>query len=253
MCTLTILRDDERTLVTMNRDEARARGEELPPQHYKDEVEPGNQWIAPVDSVGGGTWIAVNDRGVAACLLNRYAPGDEDPARLLPGQYSRGEIIAALMRQPDERSALHHVRESLEPTRYGSFTLVVVGPTASHVFDWAHGDGLAESVLSQPREMLSSSAFETGEVLRWRRERYDAWLARGGVFRGHLPAIHLDRPAGMEEWAVLMDRAVSSTRSITQVETTRGGAECVMRYWPRHGDGQVSTTPERELALRRSV
>ena len=246
MCTLTLMRGAQRLLITMNRDEARFRGPEAPPRLYS--VGGGvPDWIGPVDTDSGGTWIGVNDRGVAACLLNRYAPGDMAAERLLPGSHSRGDIIPDVLSQPNVEQSLAHMRERLDPQKYGSFTLVIASMDAWHAFEWAYGDGIAEFSLEPPNALLTSSAMDTAEVLPWRRERYEAWLANGAPFQGHLPAIHLDHPEGKADWATLMDRPISATRSITQVEITP--AATTMRYWPRE-EGQLDFgEPAVEMAL----
>jgi len=239
MCTLTVFRDHQQVLVTMNRDEARFRGAEEPPRLHSPAAPGAPNWMGPIDSDSGGTWIGVNDRGCVACLLNRYAPEDTDPARLLPGRRSRGDIIPAVLAQPDAAGSLRTIREQLEPGEYGSFTLVFAAPEGGHAFEWAHQGRLAESVCTKPWDMLTSSALDTAEVLAWRRERFEAWLEQGAPFDGAIPAIHLDRPEGSEEWATLMDRPISATRSITQIRVGLEDNRVTMRYWPRE-KGEVS-------------
>jgi len=249
MCTLTVFRDQGRLLVTMNRDEARFRGPEEPPRLHDAAEAHGPAWLGPIDSDSGGTWMGVNDRGCVACLLNRYAPEDASLARLLPGRRSRGDIIPAVLGRQDEAAALSYIRDNLEPADFGSFTLVLITPTSTQAFEWAHGGGLAEYALASPWDMVTSSALDTAEVLTWRRERFDEWLGNGAPFKSLMPSIHLDRPAGKEGWAALMDRPISATRSITQVQLCLDEGRATMRYWPRE-DGQVAFgPPTAELGL----
>ena len=51
-----------------NRDERRDRRAATPPAVHRLQHRTA---IYPVDPVGGGTWIGVNDAGLAAALLNR--------------------------------------------------------------------------------------------------------------------------------------------------------------------------------------
>lgn len=233
MCTVTILRQTDGLLVTMNRDEAAHRGPEVPPRRQPTGTPGAPTWWAPADSDSGGTWMGVNGLGWVACLLNRYAPEDTDPARLLPGQRSRGEIIPGVLAHRTETDALTWLREGLSPALYGSFTLVLALPSATHTFEWAYGEGLQESNLDGEWTMLTSSAFDTAAVLEWRRHRFEAWQQAGCRFEETVPAIHLDRPADEEHRAILMDRGISATRSITQVDSRETGHHAVMRYWPR--------------------
>ena len=58
MCTVTLMRYDGGVRLACNRDERRDRPAALPPTSYAC----GKQRaIFPVDPVGGGTWIGVND------------------------------------------------------------------------------------------------------------------------------------------------------------------------------------------------
>lgn len=81
------------------------------------------QAILPIDTASGGTWVAVNDAGIAFALLNRSRLGDRQP---LPDcTKSRGLIIPLLLRCGSVEGAL------LEASRFNAdefapFRLVVV-------------------------------------------------------------------------------------------------------------------------------
>ncbi len=66
MCTVTVNQDDAGFLVTMNRDEARSRGSEVSPKHHQPANTP--DWLAPLDSDTGGTWMGVNEFGTVDFL-----------------------------------------------------------------------------------------------------------------------------------------------------------------------------------------
>ena len=86
MCSIILLiRPGHRwpLLIAANRDEMLERPWEQPARHWPDH--PGV--IAGRDSLGGGTWMGVNDAGVMAAVLNRT--GSLGPA---PGKRSRGEL-----------------------------------------------------------------------------------------------------------------------------------------------------------------
>ena len=79
MCTVSWTREPDGYHLLANRDEKRTRAIAQPPRvrrHF------GVRYLAPTDTDHGGTWIAVNEYGIAACLLNR--PG------LTRGVQSRG-------------------------------------------------------------------------------------------------------------------------------------------------------------------
>ncbi|MCA9292501.1 MAG: NRDE family protein [Phycisphaerales bacterium] len=88
MCTVTIisLPGGGRRLVS-NRDELRARPDAIPPEA---QVIDGVRVLAPRDPLGGGTWVAGNDRGLAMTLLNL---NERPRAGMPPGRISRGGIV----------------------------------------------------------------------------------------------------------------------------------------------------------------
>ncbi|MHB1157665.1 MAG: NRDE family protein [Phycisphaerales bacterium] len=79
MCTVTIVPGDgtgggKSFRIVMNRDELRTRPIARPPRLRRCG---SHQAIMPIDTDSGGTWIAVNDAGLAAMLLNVNAERDE--------------------------------------------------------------------------------------------------------------------------------------------------------------------------------
>src|SRR5215470_20330004 len=87
MCTLVILRrpDNEWPLVIgANRDEMIDRPALPPSRHWPDRPEV----VAGLDRLAGGSWLGLNDWGVAAAILNRH--GSLGPS---PDQRSRGELV----------------------------------------------------------------------------------------------------------------------------------------------------------------
>lgn len=234
MCTVTVRRDERGQLVTMNRDEARNRAPESPPMLA--ETSTGPAWIAPRDGASGGTWMGVNALGLVACLLNRYV--DATPAA--PGAASRGEIVPGLLAQGTLKAARTWLEHAVDPARYAPFTLVLVDAEASVVAGW-DGRAIEWSALAAPWAMVTSSLFDSEQVLAWRTEAFAAWRAAGAPFEGALPAFHLLQPAGEAFCAPLMSRPVSCTRSITQAEVPPAGA-CLLRYAPVDGaPGPLST------------
>jgi hypothetical protein len=249
MCTVTVLRDPDRLLLTMNRDERRTRGDEIAPREAGGGGRPA--WIGPADGAKGGTWFGANDRGVIACLLNAYAAGDlallgrDD----LP---SRGGIIPRLLEHgPD--LARSWLRDGLDPSPFPSFTLAVVAPDWGEVYSWRLDRGVAVSAVPSGWSMTTSSLWRSGEVVAWRQARFEEWLLAGATEIAGVPAFNLLEVAGRREWSPLMTRPISITRSLTQAEL-RAGADClVLRYWRRDGEssippGEPTAVAELELA-----
>lgn len=231
MCTVTVHRTDTSLLVTMNRDEARLRAPEIPPRTMRGQANP-LQWIAPADGQAGGTWFGANEYAVQACLLNRYLPDDAKKVALADARPSRGRIIVELLERGREAEALTWLRDEFDPRPYPSFWLVVVGPQETRSFAW-DGHTLEDRRHDEPWLLFSSSSWRTDEVLAYRKVEFDTWLAQGASYVGPIPSFHLMQPPDRVQWAPLMDREHSATRSVTQTETDFTQHVTVMRHWPR--------------------
>lgn len=236
MCTVTLRCGGGSLLLTMNRDERRDRAAEQPPRAVNGgSGRPG--WAAPFDGESGGTWIGVNERGVAACLLNGYAPADAELVgrRDVP---SRGSIIPRIL---EDRAGDGPARlgDTLDFSAYPSFTLVVVTKDGGEVLRWRHGGTIEREPVGDGWTFLTSSSWNEPEVARWRRQAFDAWLASGAPMEHGVPAIHVLAPDGDERRAPFMTRERSATRSIAQVRVPLGAATAELRWWPRRGTEPV--------------
>lgn len=238
MCTTTINRSQTGLLVTMSRDEARTRPPELPPMPHQ---AAGLHWEGPIDPPSGGTWFGANEAGLVGCLLNGYVAEDFEVMAAGIIKASRGLVIPALMACRTVREALDYLESPAGQALTGdclSFRLVLADRERSIEYQWlVHGEA---SCLELPGEwvMRSSSFWNQDAVIAYREERFREWLAAGAGFRGDLPGLHLQREPGWEEWAVLMDRDFSSTRSISQVSIGPQGPRR-MRYWLREGETEL--------------
>lgn len=95
MCTVTFIPVKDKIFITSNRDEKHIRKNAIPPEIY---FENDNRIIYPKDADAGGSWIAMNENGHAAVLLNgAFEKHISQP----PYKKSRGiiflEIIHAVM------------------------------------------------------------------------------------------------------------------------------------------------------------
>src|SRR3954469_25167844 len=67
MCTVTYIRAGEKKFITSNRDEKKIRKKASPPQSYfLDDI----RLVYPKDGEAEGSWIALNENGNLAVLLN---------------------------------------------------------------------------------------------------------------------------------------------------------------------------------------
>src|SRR3981189_375916 len=99
MCTLVILRRPEHdwpVIIGANRDEMIDRPAKPPGRHWPDRAEV----VAGLDLLAGGSWLGINDWGVAAAILNRH--GSLGPAA---GLRSRGELVLEALDHADAAAA----------------------------------------------------------------------------------------------------------------------------------------------------
>jgi hypothetical protein len=236
MCTVTIYRQPEHLLVTMNRDERWTRASETPPALHQ--ANSGSEsWIGPTDGERGGTWIGANTSGVVACILNAYAEGDME----MLGRSdvpSRGEIIPALLDR-DRNNVFRFVERDLDPTPYPSFVLMVATSDSGLIVRWTLGSGVEYESVDQVWSLVTSSWWRSNEVASWRRGRFEGWLESGSPFDGLLPSFNLLEEPGEREYSPFMTRSFSGTRSVTQISLERMRSDVEMRYWAREGEGAI--------------
>jgi len=118
MCTLVLLRrpgHDWPVIIGANRDEMIDRPAKPPGRHWPDRAEV----VAGLDVLAGGSWLGLNDWGVAAAVLNRH--GSLGPAA---GLRSRGELVLEALDHADA-SAAAAALVHLDPDSYRTFNLIV--------------------------------------------------------------------------------------------------------------------------------
>jgi Transport and Golgi organisation 2 len=235
MCTVTLRCGGGSLLLTMNRDERFERAPEEPPKRIAGD--PGRPvWIAPFDGATGGTWIGVNERGVAACVVNGYAPEDA-PLAGRPGVPSRGSIIPRILEEQDGFGPAR-VIGAVDFSAYPSFSLLVASCEGGEILTWRHGGAIQRSPFGTGWTLLTSSSWNAPEVSAWRRRAFEKWRREGEAMQAGIPALHLLAPPGEEDRAPFMTRERAATRSIGQIRVSAGGA-AELRWWPRIGVGAI--------------
>jgi hypothetical protein len=118
MCTLVILRrpgHDWPVIIAANRDEMVDRAWRPPARHWPDR----DETVGGLDELAGGSWLAVNEHGLIAGILNRV--GSLGPQA---GRRSRGEIVLEALDHADAAAAAEALG-ALEPSSYRPFNLIL--------------------------------------------------------------------------------------------------------------------------------
>ena len=149
MCTLVILRRPEHiwpVIIGANRDEMIGRPALPPARHWPDRPEV----IAGLDQLAHGSWLGVNDWGVAAAVLNRH--GSLGPA---PDQRSRGELVLEALDHPDAVAAAEALTH-LDPAAYRTFNLIVADNRDAFWLRHAAGAGIDAWPIPEGLSLIDS-------------------------------------------------------------------------------------------------
>lgn len=236
--------------LAFNRDESRARPAALPPELRRGDA--GVRFLAPIDPAEGGTWIAVNEFGLALALLNNYQAPFEPRAPAV----SRGRLVLALA----ECSGLEAVEAGLrraELDRHRGFHLLVLPPgEPAALFDWA-GRRLERDDRPEQRLPLISSGYDLPGVRQRRLETFRRLvLAAPGPEEQRLRDFQAstappDAPEPAGAYAVRMSRP--DARTVSQTEVFVESERVRLRYRALPED-PLAPLPDwqRELSLPRA-
>lgn len=158
MCLLILLRgfhEEFPILVASNRDEARDR-KASPPGLYVGER---RRVISPRDRRAGGTWLAVNDRGMFAGITNMEGMPE------VSGRPSRGQLPHLALDQDDLAGAIAAVRAALQSS-YNPFQLILCDGTRTIVLRWEGGqEGELEEVEWEEPVLVTSNEHRVGTLI----------------------------------------------------------------------------------------
>ncbi|MEO1236354.1 MAG: NRDE family protein [Planctomycetota bacterium] len=228
-----------------NRDEQHTRPDAEPPQRrrFGDRVA-----LFPADPPSGGTWVAVNDAGLAVTLLNLKTPGLPTE---LPDAVSRGHVIPRLLHHARAEDAARDAL-ALGPAATLPYRLLLVDATHTAV---VRADGTTVDLDLQPRSdaptMLTSSGLGDHLVEPPRRELFDQ---APPATPDAQDAFHRHRWPDRTPVSVKMHRPDARTVSRTVVEVVRpdagGPPRVTMAYTPVAFDGREGPTVWADLSPR---
>ncbi|QUJ69514.1 NRDE family protein (plasmid) [Photobacterium sp. GJ3] len=225
MCTASWRITPEGYELLFNRDERRERPLAQPPARFHSAAYQ-TQALMPIDPLGQGSWIAVNQYGLSLCLLNHYQGETPNSA-----DSSRGQIVRALAFCPDAASVMSQFSQ-LRLARFAPFTLLILAPSADTTAQdipavcW---DGKQMLVCPVDAPVTSSSvAFET---VRQNRHETFAQLTSEHISPETLMQFHHSHAPDHGFSSVCMHREHSQTVSLTQVLCNKNTVQ--MHYYDK--------------------
>jgi len=212
MCTVSWIVHDQNYRLYFNRDEQRPRPRaEFPKVQRYD----GIDLITPHDGPGGGSWIAVNEFGLTAFLLNHYAATSSGGS--LGRSRSRGELPMIMAMQKSLIRAVG-ILEQMDLSPFQPFYLGMLTPLGEfRLFVWS-GSGLEER--DSGISMMTTSSFRPDEVEAYRKKRYLEICGERGCEwrRDNSLSFHRDLSHENRAFNPLMARDDAETHCISVIE-----------------------------------
>jgi len=200
-----------------NRDELRTRPAALPPVIR---AFGKRRAIMPIDPSSDGTWIAANDAGIAAALLNvnlglkTAASGHSMP--------SRGALIPRLMASETFDEAIE-MSAGIDPSQYAPFRLVVVDDTQiADFYSDRQSLRIERSLIGGCPILFTSSGLGDALVEGPRRELFNHMFAAGKDWPSLQDAFHRHSWPDRRHLSVCMERREARTVSHTVIELEPG-------------------------------
>lgn len=222
MCTLTFRLFEQGYQVFFNRDELKSRVHALPAQ-----IDCKRSAIYPIDPLGGGTWIAVNEKGLTLALLNYYQKQFDAGGKSF---VSRGTIIPKLLESDDE---IESQLKSMDLRQFQAFQLCSFNNKLStlssnkqlaRAFIWDGKQLTSYSLLDKGALPVTSSGVEFERVYAYRKQQYQELVKdKYNSSDAHINYHHHQGEHG--QCSVKMFREDAQTVSFTQIKVTQSAQQ----------------------------
>lgn len=203
------------------------------------------QALAPSDPSGGGTWVGVNEHGVAATLLNLNL--QDAPAKQAHHQ-SRGLLVLEALKHTSASTAASWLKQNTAPKNTLPFRLVIADQNGVHLI---HSDGQSlthEAVGSITKRYFFTSSGLGDHLAQGPREK---------LFHEHFDELE-DEAAYKEQaafhhhqWAdqphISIDTMRDDARTVSRTAVTVCPKQIEIAYTPTNRDGSPSNTTIRQL------
>lgn len=231
MCTVSFIPGNQRCFLTSNRDEKMIRGLAIPPRFYTHDQQ---VLLYPKDADAGGTWIAMQDNGTAAVLLNGgFVKHSSKP----PYVKSRGLVMLDVLSAPDPLHTLtQYPLMGVEP-----FTIVLLQKGKLFEIRW-DGSKVWHTALDERKPHIwSSVTLYDSAMIRKRENWFSDWLKENPApDQKSILHFHQFTGEGNRHLDLCMNRNNSLlTVSITSMEITCSGGR--MQYQDLRSDRVYAT------------
>lgn len=207
MCTVTYVPTKDKVLITSNRDEHISRRAVLVPS---EELSKGKKIVYPKDSAAGGTWFAMNERGMTVVLLNgAFANHDRKAAY----RKSRGVIVLEIISSSEPLAFLNKLDlENIEP-----FTLIMFNGFDLWEFRWDGDTKYFDEKDSSQSYIWSSWTLYGVEAQSMRNDLFKEFISNNQVLeRDGILDFHQNNHGDFENGFIIDRKNGLKTLSITQ-------------------------------------
>lgn len=166
MCTVTYIPTQEKYFITSNRDEKNIRKKAVAPTVYEINK---RKLIFPKDGNAGGTWIALNENGNAAVLLNGAF---ENHIPQPPYRMSRGKIVVDVVAKERPVSQFHE----LDLFQIEPFTLILLEKENLYECRWDGSKKHYQQLKAHRPYIWSSVTLYEKDVIKKREQWFAAFL-----------------------------------------------------------------------------
>jgi hypothetical protein len=207
VCSVSWWIDQSGYQIFFNRDEQKTRAPALPPQSL---VQQGAKVLMPIDPVGKGSWISLNEQGVSLCLLNNYQ-GKKPAGELI----SRGQLLKRLS---SSRTVVQVEQQfaQLDLQQFAPFILLAfeLGNDKVREFQW-NGERVSIDYAISPH---FSSGVALDSVIAYRQSIYDELSVKAA---DDLLSFHSQHHLEHSHLSVCMHREDAHTVSFTRIQAAK--------------------------------
>lgn len=226
MCTVSFIQTGDHVIFTSNRDEHDLRPKALPPDYV---LINGIQVCRPKDPVGGGTWVAMNQRGNVFILLNGV---EEKHQRKSSYRRSRGLIVLEMASFSSPMEYWNNIDlNDIEP-----FSLITFENNDLYRLTWDEREKRMIALDAKNSYIWSSATLYPQDIRQRRQEWFDSFLdeyASKEISEADMLYFHLNTQIEDTENGLLINRKDQlKTQSVTQIIKTKD--KIAMHYVDLH-------------------